>query len=108
MRFVALEKLMNMADGYTSHRRLGFQEVVLVQRNGEHYVFEAHCPHREHPLDVAAIDAGEVRCGLHGYRFGLRTGNLIYASEEPCRGLRVWPVHYEGTEVGVMWDESDQ
>jgi nitrite reductase/ring-hydroxylating ferredoxin subunit len=107
MRFVPLEKLINMSDGYTAQRRLGFMTVVLVQRDGEHYVFEANCPHRDHPLDVATISAGEIRCGLHGYRFRLRGGDLIYASEESCRGLRVWPVYYEGTDIGVMWDESE-
>ena len=108
MRFVPLEKLINMSDGYTEHRRLGYHDVLLVQREGEHYVFEASCPHREHPLEAATISAGEIHCSLHGYRCSLTGGDLLYASEAACRALRVWPVHYEGTEVGVMWDELER
>ena len=105
MRFVALEKLINMHDGYRGRFRVGFSDLLLIQQAGERYLLEAVCPHREHPLEVADISDGVVECPLHGYRFAITNGDLLHASEEPCRGLKVWPVEYEGNALGVLWEE---
>ena len=104
MRFYPLEKLINFHDGYAQTFRIDAYHLLLVQRDGERHLIEANCPHRENPLDVASIDADSVTCPLHGYRFKLRDGSLIHATEEPCRGLRVFDLIYEGNEVGVMLD----
>jgi nitrite reductase/ring-hydroxylating ferredoxin subunit len=106
MRFVALEKLINLYDGYTRHCRVEFHDLLLVQRQGECFVLESRCPHREHALEAARIEAGVLECPLHGYRFSLRDGGLLRASEEPCRALRVWPVAYRGNEAGIFWEDD--
>ena len=105
MRFVALEKLINLHDGYTQKRRVGFDTVLLLQRDGTCYVIESQCPHREQALDAVHIDGAEIVCPSHGYRFSLRDGQLLHFSEEPCRGLRTWPVIYRDKTVGIEWDD---
>lgn len=105
MRFVALEKLMNLHDGYTRSCRVDYHNLLLLQRGGECFVIESQCPHRAHPLVSAAITDAVLQCPLHGYQFSLRTGELLYASEEPCRSLRVWEVVYQGNEVGIFRDD---
>ena len=105
MHFVALEKLINLHDGYIRHCRVEFRQLLLLQRQGECFVIESLCPHREHPLDAARIDGDILECPLHGYQFSLRNGQLLHASEEACRPLRVWPVVYRDNEVGVVWDD---
>ena len=106
MRFVALEKLINLHDGYRREFRLDYHRLLLVQLGEKRYILEAQCPHQEHPLSEAWIGDGVIECPLHGYRFKLDDGELVHCTEEECRGLRTWPVEYEGSEVGVLWDDS--
>ena len=102
MRFYPLEKLINLHDSYSRQFKIDNLQLLLLQRQGELYLIEAQCPHRAHPLDVASIDGGVIQCALHNYQFAIDDGRLLHATEEPCRGLRVFPVVYEGNEVGVM------
>ena len=106
MRFLALEKLINLHDGYRREFQVDYHRLLLLQHEGERYVVEAYCPHLEHPLKEAWLEAGELLCPLHGYRFSLLTGRLIESTREDCRPLRVWPVVYEGPDVGVAWEEG--
>ncbi len=107
MRFYPLEKLINLHDNYARHFKIDSLQLLLFQRRGELYLIEANCPHRGHPLDVAGVDGGVIQCALHGYRFAVDDGRLLHATEEPCRGLRTFPVVYEGNEVGVMMDDQN-
>ncbi len=107
MRFYPLEKLINLHDHYTRTFRIDHLSLLLVQRGGERYLIEANCPHRDYPLDVASIAEGVIQCAQHQYCFALADGRLIYASEEPCRGLRTFELVYEGNEVGVMLQDVE-
>lgn len=104
MRFIALEKLINLQDGYRREFRIDYHRLLLLQFRGEHYLVEALCPHRQHPLVEASLEEGTLLCALHGYKFSLLSGQLLEFSEEQCRPLRVWPLVYEGVDVGVMWE----
>ena len=106
MQFYPLEKLINLHDGYARRFKIDHHQLLLIQRQGEHYLVEANCPHRNHPLDQGAIDNGVIRCALHQYRFAIEDGRLLHATEEPCRNLRTYRVVYEGKEVGVMLEGS--
>ena len=105
MRFFPLEKLINLHDGYLRQFKIDNLQLLLLQREGELYLIEAHCPHRSHPLDVATIDSGIIQCALHQYQFSIGDGRLLHATEEPCRGLRTFGVIYEGNEVGLMLED---
>jgi nitrite reductase/ring-hydroxylating ferredoxin subunit len=102
MRFYPLEKLINLHDSYTRQFKIDSHRMLLLQRRGELFLIESHCPHREHPLDVATVDNGLIQCALHQYQFSIDDGRLIHATEEPCRGLRTYELIYEGNEVGLM------
>ncbi len=102
MRFYPLEKLINLHDGYARQFRIDYQHLLLIQRQGELYLIEARCPHRQHLLESADIDRGVIQCPLHKYRFAIDDGRLLHYTEELCRGLRTFQVIYEGNEVGVM------
>lgn len=106
MRFQPLEKLINLHDGYTRQFKIDHLQLLLMQIDGDVLLIEATCPHRGHPLDIAIIDQGVIQCALHRYRFSLVDGRLIHATEEPCRDLRVYPVVFEGNEVGIMLEET--
>jgi nitrite reductase/ring-hydroxylating ferredoxin subunit len=102
MRFYPLEKLINLHDDYHRNFKIDALQLLLIQRGGELFLIEARCPHREHPLEHGTIDGEVIQCALHQYRFGLRDGQLLQVTEEPCRALRTFPVIYEGNEVGVL------
>lgn len=106
MRFVPLEKLINLEDGYRREFLVEYHRVLLLQHDGERYLLEARCPHLEHPLMESRLEGGEIVCPLHGYRFSLRTGTLIHATHESCRPLKVWPVVYEGQDVGIALESQ--
>jgi nitrite reductase/ring-hydroxylating ferredoxin subunit len=102
--FVALEKLINMHDGYRREFAVDYHRLLLLQHEGEHYLVEARCPHLEHPLIDAKLQDGALTCPSHGFRFSLRSGQLLSTNRnQPCRPLRVWPVAYEGSHIGVGW-----
>lgn len=107
MRFRPLEKLINLHDGYTGHFKIDELQLLLLQREGELYLIEAHCPHRNHPLDAATIDKGIIQCALHQYQFAIDDGRLLHATEEPCRALRTFELIYEGNEIGVMLQDFE-
>lgn len=103
MRFFPLEKLINLHDGYRKEFIVEYQRVLLVQHEGERYIIEARCPHLEHPLAEARLEGEVLLCPLHHYRFSLRDGRVIESTREDCRPLKVWPVAYDGQEVGIDW-----
>lgn len=106
MRFYPLEKLINLHDEYTRQFKIDQLSLLLVQRAGQRYLIEANCPHRGHPLTFGTIDSVSLQCALHQYRFALDDGRLLHCTEAPCRGLRTWPLDYEGNEIGVMLDDE--
>jgi nitrite reductase/ring-hydroxylating ferredoxin subunit len=103
LRFITLEKLINLHDGYRREFRVDYQRILLLQVDGERYLIEAICPHQEHPLSEGWIGDNCIECPLHQYRYSLKDGQLLYATEEQSRGLKTWSVEYEGSEVGVSW-----
>lgn len=106
MRFFPLERAINLQDGYRRAFKIDHHQLLLLQQDGEIHVLESSCPHRAHSLAAAVIAGGEIECPLHRYRFSLASGELIYASEQPCRALRVYPLVFRGSEVGVMLEEG--
>jgi len=104
MRFYPLEKLINLHDNYVRQFKIDHLQLLLIQRHGELFLLEAHCPHRGHPLAAAMIEGNVIACSLHQYQFSLANGYLLHATKELCRALRIFEVVYAGNEVGVMLD----
>ena len=102
MRFYPLEKLINLHDDYRREFRIDQHHLLLLQSGGQRYLIEARCPHRDHPLDLAAIDGAVIECASHRYRFDLHDGTLLNSTGQPCRALRTFELVYEGNELGVM------
>ena len=104
-RFQALEKLVNLSEGYSAQFRIDHLHLLLIHRNGQTHLIEATCPHRAQLLDNASIVDGTIECPAHQYRFSLQDGSLLASPGEPCRKLRVFSPVYEGSEIGIMVDE---
>lgn len=106
MRFYPLDKLINLHDTYSRTFKIDSTRLLLIQREGEVFLIESHCPHQEHPLEVASINNGVIQCALHQYQFAIGDGHLIKATEEHCRALKTFEVIYEGNEIGLMLDDA--
>ena len=98
MAFRALERLINLHDGYRRAFRIDGVEVLLVQEDGQRWIFGRRCPHADQALDQAAISGTCVQCPRHGYRFSLQDGSALGT---PCASLPVYTVVYEGNSLGV-------
>jgi nitrite reductase/ring-hydroxylating ferredoxin subunit len=106
MRFYALEKLINLRAGYRREFRIDTHRLLLLQEHDELYLVEALCPHQQHPLTAASVTGHSLRCPLHGYQFSLQSGRVLQATNEDCRPLQIWPLVYEGADVGIFLDDD--
>jgi nitrite reductase/ring-hydroxylating ferredoxin subunit len=96
--FRSLERLINLFDGYRRAFRIDGVEVLLVQEEGQRWIFGRRCPHAGQALDEAPVSADCVQCPRHGYRFSLQDGSAL---GPPCASLPVYTVVYEGNRLGV-------
>lgn len=102
MRFYALEKLINLHDGYRRAFKIDQHSLMLLQLDGELLLVEGHCPHRGHPLIDAPVTDRQLACPLHDYQFDLDSGDVLRTTREPCRKLVTFEVIYQDKEVGVI------
>lgn len=102
MRYYALEKLIDLYDGYRKIFKIDEHNLLLLQEDGKRYLIESRCPHRGQLLAGADISGPTITCPHHGYRFDVRDGRTLQITEEPCRNLRVYELVDEGREVGVV------
>lgn len=98
MAYLALEKLINLRDGYRKVFRVDGKELLLLQESGQTYLIRRACPHAEMPLDGALVSGDELTCPWHLMRFSLTTGA---ASHPGCPSLEVLELAYEGNSLGV-------
>lgn len=101
MRFLALDKLINLQDGYRKRFKIDSLALILAKEGDEIYAFGAVCPHQEQGMEDALIEEQVVFCPRHNFGFSLRSGAHV---EGVCAALPVYDVHFEGNEVGVLVD----
>jgi nitrite reductase/ring-hydroxylating ferredoxin subunit len=99
--FVAVEKLINMYDGYRKQFVVNRQELLLVQDVGEHFILQSNCPHKHWPLINATFDQGLVTCQKHNISFNLTNGQAANIDEGNCLQLKTYAVAYEGNSLGI-------
>jgi nitrite reductase/ring-hydroxylating ferredoxin subunit len=59
------------------------REFVITAVDDELVGFPRFCPHQLGPLDASSLEAGNVTCPWHGYRFDVRSGECV--SGQNCR-----------------------
>lgn len=100
MAFVALEKLVNLYEGYRRTIRIGNTEVMLLQYQGQPYVIGTSCPHMEWSLMFAKISNGAITCSKHGWQFSITDGRPLNVPGK-CNPLATYPVIYDGNRIGI-------
>lgn len=100
MAYVALEKLVNLHDGYRRVFRIGGISLLLIQENGQRYLCRDFCPHKGFPLHTGTLTGSRLRCAYHGMEFDLASnGGCIQHPRQP--GVQMYALVYNGNELGV-------
>ncbi|EAQ99198.1 Rieske (2Fe-2S) protein [Congregibacter litoralis] len=98
MAYRALEKLINLHDGYRKAVQVAGRQALLFQEAGVLRLVDRHCPHQGQVLDAAPIDKGMLICPKHQLQFSLKDGA---PSPAICASLKIHDLVYEGNSVGV-------
>lgn len=103
MRFLPLERLINLHEGYRQAFKIDGAHIILLHEEGDTFAFSRTCPHQHYQLDYAKVNDGIVVCSAHGFEFDLRRdGRLVKPAGFPCSGLTTYTLVYEGDRVGIM------
>jgi len=98
MAFYALERLINLYDGYRRPFVVAGQPLLLIQEEGRRVIILNQCPHLQAPLERGSIHDGFIQCPAHGMRFDLVSGQSLDACNN---GLQFLPIAYDGNQLGV-------
>lgn len=96
--FVALERLINLQDGYRRTFRVAGHELLLLVVEGQPLLLENRCPHQGAPLYDATLAGQVLRCARHGVEFDLHSGRSLQGQ---CPALRRFTLAYDGDRVGI-------
>lgn len=102
MAFYALEKLINMHDGYKKLFKVAGQDLLLLQENGRAYLIANSCPHMGAPLHNGTLTTdGQIRCRSHGIEFDLESGRADGPLANMMECLQKFEIVYDGPNLGV-------
>ena len=102
MRFLPLEKLINLTEGYRRTVKVDALEVLLIHESGQLYIIQSRCPHRGQSLEAGEIEGNTLYCPWHNFGFDLGNG----AHEAGlCEGIKVYQPVYENNLVGILVDD---
>src|SRR5690554_6173467 len=104
MQYFALDKLINLYDGYRQVFVVNRKEVLLIQEQGQRYALQASCPHKHWPLLSAPIQNKTIQCSKHGWAFDLITGKA--ANDCAQCDLKTYTISYEDNTIGIVIDRE--
>lgn len=78
--FVALERLINLDEGYRQTFQVGGRSLLLLVVERQPVLLENRCPHRGAPLHNATLVGTVLRCARHGVEFDLVDGQPLNAT----------------------------
>lgn len=96
--FVALERLLNLDEGYRQVFQVQGRSLLLMVVEGRTLLLENRCPHQGASLHNATLAGTVLRCARHGVAFDLSTGRALNAA---CANLVQLPLAYDADRVGI-------
>lgn len=97
--FVALERLINLQEGYRKTFQVSGQQLLLLVVDNQPLLIESRCPHQGAPLHSATLEGNVLRCQRHGIEFRLPCGQPV--QQAACTSLKVFSLAYEGDRIGI-------
>jgi nitrite reductase/ring-hydroxylating ferredoxin subunit len=101
MKYVALEKLIHLYDGYRQVFLIEGLEILLLQEDGRRYVIQANCPHNDWPMLGAPVMGDDIICSKHGWSFNMHSGRPANERAGNCK-LRCYKIAYEDNTIGLV------
>ncbi len=111
MAFQRLARADAIPPGQTKFFWVGEAPVIVANFAGRIYALHGRCPHRNYPLDGAAMWDHLLDCPWHHFQYDVRTGENYFPKnvypadyprlQEQLRPLKTYPVRIEDGEVWV-------
>ena len=100
------EILPDSARGFATTETGAEHEVFIVNKDGEFFGYENHCPHTGAPLEwmpneFLSLDREHIQCSLHGARFTVDQGLCIHG---PCLGQGLTPINILIEGEHIYWN----
>lgn len=100
MRFIKLEKLINLYDGYQQNFTVEGIPLLLVQQNNQKHLFLNRCPHKHQSLGTNCLVDNIIRCPWHGLEYELNQGKCLQAQNAQLQ-LTKYHLAYEANFIGI-------
>ena len=95
--FVKVAETGELAPGKMRSVRLGEEEVMLVNVDGNYYAISDTCSHRGGTLSEGDLDGEQIECPLHGATFNVVSGEALSL---PAReGVQAYEVRISGNDI---------
>jgi nitrite reductase/ring-hydroxylating ferredoxin subunit len=83
LEFVAIAKASDISLGrgkivYVQSKR---SAVAVFNIDGDFYALDNKCLHEGGPIGIGKVEDDTVECPWHGWRYGIKTGELIWKPE---------------------------
>lgn len=101
MTFYPLVEISRLYDGYCQGFRAASVELLLVQDRGLPVLMENRCPHMDARLDRGKVEAGAIRCPVHGIAFNLNSGKAEGPLSDCIDHLKKFPIAIRNGVLGV-------
>lgn len=101
MRFIKLEKLINLYDGYQRTFNIENYPLLLIHNKQGSHLFLNRCPHQQKPLGDNCLHDNTLRCPWHGLQFTTNGACLDKAQSQ--LSLQKFQLAYEGQFIGVYF-----
>ena len=95
--FVKVAETGELTPGKMRAVRLGEEEVMLVNVDGNYYAISDTCSHRGGTLSEGDLDGEQIECPLHGATFNVVSGEALSL---PAReGVQAYEVRVSGNDI---------
>ena len=74
------------------------KDLFIALDQGVLYCAQNRCPHEDIKLTLGCLQAGRVKCSLHGYSFDLASGQ---SSDADVEHMKTYRVKQENNEIFI-------
>lgn len=100
MRFLKLEKLINLYDGYQQCFNIEGTSLLLIHQDNKNHLFLNRCPHKLQTLGNQCLKNNIIRCPWHGLEYNLENGHCLNPENNQLK-LTKFQLAYEENFIGI-------
>ncbi len=105
MRFIKLEKLINLHEGYQRCFNIEGYPLLLIHLNNTSRLFLNQCPHQNKALGDNCLQGDIIRCPWHGIEYEPSNGQALSSNHKGLR-LSQFKLDYEENFIGFYMQEN--